>query len=667
MFKRNESAGNGGSGDGKMPPKRGIVPGPGEMRSGGKAPLIWFFIMLAMIGLFIFKSPDGGRRSEWMESEFRARLRAGEIVSMTVTPDGEQMLSISGEYRISGDEASGAPARSGNFETKVIRSEALMAELDQYSGATRVETPSPYWGLLVSLLPVILVMVIIYFLISRQMHMAGKTASQFGRSRARMIAPGDLKVKFDDVAGADEAKEEVREIVEYLKDPLKFKLLGGKIPKGCLLTGPPGTGKTLLAKAVACEAGVPFFSISGSDFVEMFVGVGASRVRDMFELARKNSPCLIFIDEIDAVGRSRFSGMGGGHDEREQTLNAMLVEMDGLESRSDVIVLAATNRPDVLDPALLRPGRFDRQVVLDLPDIAGRRKILDVHVKNIKVGDDIDLDVIARTTPGFSGADLASLCNEAALLAAREEREAVVQSDMEEARDKVSWGRERKSRKISDRERNLTAYHEAGHTIVALNCELAVPVHKVTIIPRGRAYLGATFMMPREDAYTQTRQELLDAMAVAMGGRVAEEIFIGDISSGASGDIEQATRTARMMVCAYGMDDELGPVQYGDHLHPMHLRADLMPHDDYSQETAREIDNEIKNLVKGALGRAREILNRERANVEKLAKALLERETLTIAEINQLLGREASGAEAGPGVAFGPEAVSSQDCEDERQ
>ncbi len=620
-----------------LPPKPGRPRMPGE-ENRARAPFIWFIILTGLIVLFILKSPSADSISQFTESVFKEKLEAGQIISMTVTPDGEQLLLIEGEYNR--DDNS-----KGKYQTKVIRSEVLMNKLDSFKGDLNVDTPSEFWSVVISLLPVLIIIIILYIIFNRQMRSAGKNAMQFGKSRARMIAPEDIKVHFEDIAGADEAKEEVQEIVEYLKDPLKFKLLGGKIPKGCLLTGPPGTGKTLLAKAVACEAGVPFFSISGSDFVEMFVGVGASRVRDMFELARKNAPCLIFIDEIDAVGRSRFSGMGGGHDEREQTLNAMLVEMDGLESRSDVIVLAATNRPDVLDPALLRPGRFDRQVVLDLPDIAGRKQILDVHIKNIKVSGDIDLDTVARTTPGFSGADLASLCNEAALLAAREERESVVQSDLEEARDKVSWGRERKSRKITERERKLTSYHEAGHTIVALNCQCATPVHKVTIIPRGRAYLGATFMMPKEDSYTKTRQELLDSMAVAMGGRVAEEIFIGDISSGASGDIEQATGTARMMVCSFGMSDAVGPIQYGDRLHPMHVRADLMQQDDYSQETARELDVEVKKLVTGALDRARKILARERRSVELLAEALLEKETLSIAEIDLLLGRtQAAGS-----------------------
>ena len=424
------------------------------------------------------------------------------------------------------------------------------------------EEPSFLQTLLISWFPMLLLIgVWIFFM--RQMQ-GGKTgAFSFGKSKARMLDDSANKVRFSDVAGCDEAKAEMKEIVDYLKDPLKYKMLGGKIPKGALLLGPPGTGKTLMAKAVAGEANVPFFAISGSDFVEMFVGVGASRVRDMFEQARKHAPCLIFIDEIDAVGRSRFTGIGGGHDEREQTLNAMLVEMDGLETQEGVIVLAATNSADVLDPALLRPGRFDRQIVMDLPDIRGRRMILNVHAKNIKLEPTVDLDVIAKTTSGFSGADLANLINEAALLAARNDRKAATQADLEEARDKVCWGTERRSRKISERERRLTAWHEAGHAIVNLHCEHAMTLHKVTIIPRGPA-LGVTMMMPDEDRYSQSRLEMLDSMALAMGGRVAEELVIGDVTSGAAADIEHATKIARAMVCSFGMSDKLGTVQYGE-------------------------------------------------------------------------------------------------------
>jgi len=424
--------------------------------------------------------------------------------------------------------------------------------------------------------------------------------------------------------------------VEYLRDPLKFKLLGGKIPRGALLTGPPGTGKTLMAKAVSGEASVPFFSISGSDFVEMFVGVGASRVRDMFHQARKNAPCLIFIDEIDAVGRSRFSGIGGGHDEREQTLNALLVEMDGLETQEGVIVLAATNRVDVLDPALLRPGRFDRQIVIDLPDIVGRRKILDVHAKNIKLDPKADLDAIAKSTPGFSGADLANLINEAALLAARGNKEAATQSDLEEARDKVCFGRERRSRKIPERDRRLTAWHEAGHAIVNLFLENSIPLHKVTIIPRGQA-LGLTMMMEHEDRYSRSRLEMLDIITTDLGGRVAEEIALGDITSGASQDIAHATNLAHAMVCSYGMSDKLGTVQYGERADHIYLGRDITRNEACSEQTQREIDDEIKRIIGECKDRATKILTEQRERLDKLANALLERETISGADIRKLL------------------------------
>ena len=457
---------------------------------------------------------------------------------------------------------------------------------------------------------------------------------------------------------------EIKEIVDFLKDPLRFKMLGGNIPKGVLLTGAPGTGKTLLAKAVASEANVPFFSISGSDFVEMFVGVGASRVRDMFEQARKNMPCLIFIDEIDAVGRSRFSGMGGGHDEREQTLNAMLVEMDGLETQAGVIIIAATNRPDVLDPALLRPGRFDRQIVMDLPDIKGRRKILDVHIKNIKTNANVNLDLIARTTPGFSGADLANLCNEAALLAARSNSESATQADLEEARDKVRWGRERKSRKISDKERKLTAYHEAGHTLIAMYSEDATPVHKVTIIPRGQAYLGATMTMPTEDSYTRSRNELLDELVVLMGGRTAEEIIFNDISTGASSDIEVATRIARQMVCIFGMNDKIGPVRYSEYHEQMRVRADAPPSETYSQETAREIDVEVRKLLDDAHVKATKMLEEHHDQLELLAQELLEKETLSVAEVRKLIGMPAKEDDPVHGEDIAPQVEAPAACAD---
>ena len=613
----------------------------------GKIPgalIFWVILIAVFIGLYFWKGSNAQPVAQWSQAQFEERMHKGDVTSAVIMPEEEGMLTIEGEYKLTEEERkqsavnTGVPATNGKFTTRVLKSEVLTDKLRQINAKVQ---PKDSWftSLLTMVLPVLIIGIIIYILFSRQIKMANRNAMQFGKSRARMIMPEDLKVKFTDVAGADEAKEEIQEIVEFLKDPIKFKLLGGKIPRGCLLVGPPGTGKTMLAKAVASEAGVPFFSISGSDFVEMFVGVGASRVRDMFEQARRNTPCLIFIDEIDAVGRSRFSGMGGGHDEREQTLNAMLVEMDGLENRSDVIVLAATNRPDVLDPALLRPGRFDRQVVLDLPDIKGRRQILDVHVKNIRVNDTVDLDLVAQSTPGFSGADLANLCNEAALLAARYGRDAVTQLDMEEARDKVCFGRERRSRKISERERKLTAYHESGHALVGLHCEHTDPLHKVTIIPRGQSYLGATFSIPKEDVYTKSKLELLDQMAMTLGGRAAEEIIFGDITTGAGQDIEVVSRLARMMVCAYGMNEKIGPIKYGDFRSHVHIRFDAPPVHESSEATAREIDIEVKKLIDEAHERALKILTDNRHELEKLAQTLLEKETLSAKEVDILLGR----------------------------
>jgi len=617
-----------------------------------RAAIVWLVILLGLGALLLFRDFGPSRKTDLNQSEFEQALSTGRIVTAVLVSENDGVFTVEGRMRLSGlppvgrdVKNSGSAGETGYYRSRVIFSERLNALLGKTS--VRVDSNnSGLWNfLMVGILPVLILVGVIYFISMRQMRMNGQGAMDFGKSKARMIPPDELNVKFDDIAGADEAKEEIQEIVEYLRDPIRFQLVGGKIPKGCLLVGEPGTGKTLMAKAVACEAGVPFFSISGSDFVEMFVGVGASRVRDMFSQARKNTPCLIFIDEIDAVGRSRFSGWGGGHDEREQTLNAMLVEMDGLESRNGVIVLAATNRPDVLDPALLRPGRFDRQVVMDLPDIAGRRKILDVHIKKIKAAEDVDLDVIARTTPGFSGADLANICNEAALLAARRGKESVSQAELEEARDKVSYGSERRSRKITDRERKLTAYHEAGHALVALHDEHCTPVHKVTIIPRGQAYLGATFTMPKEDVYTKSKLELEAEMAMCMGGRAAEELVMGDITTGASADIQHLTEIAKRMVCIFGMTDIIGPAKVGDFsVHP-HLRIDGPVPDQLAPETAREIDLEIRRLVNTALDKARACLTEHRDELEKLAQALLERETLSIDEIDILLGRKTADPE----------------------
>ncbi len=489
---------------------------------------------------------------------------------------------------------------------------------------------------MVMLLSTVAIFALFYFFFRQQIKMAGRGALSFGKSKAKLLNSDKNKVTFKDVAGCDEAKEEVWELVEFLKDPKKFKTLGGKIPKGVLMVGPPGTGKTLLAKGIAGEADVPFFSISGSDFVEMFVGVGASRVRDMFEQGRKNAPCLIFIDEIDAVGRHRGHGLGGGHDEREQTLNALLVEMDGFDTQEGVIIIAATNRPDVLDPALLRPGRFDRQVTVSLPDVKGREAILKVHAKNVKIGADVELSVLARGTPGYSGAELANVINEAALLAARKGQKAIAQRDLEEARDKVRWGKERRSLALSEKEKENTAYHEAGHAILIEVLEHTDPLHKVTIIPRGPS-LGSTMWLPQEDKFTHRKSELLDDLVVAMGGRVAEEIQFGDVTNGAMGDIRQATAIARNMVCAWGMSDKLGMIEYGESDSAVFLARDLGRSRNYSQSTAQKIDEEVKHLIDSAYEKAKSILLARKDKLDAIAVALLEYETLDGVHIKEIM------------------------------
>ncbi len=505
----------------------------------------------------------------------------------------------------------------------------FMKWLRAHDVETEIPPQNPLlWHILSSLLPVLLIFGLIYFVFIRQMRAAGHGAMSFGKSKARMLNREKNKITFKNVAGVNEAKEEVQEIIAFLKDPKKFQKLGGRIPKGVMLMGPPGTGKTLLAKAIAGEADVPFFSISGSDFVEMFVGVGASRVRDMFEQGKKSAPCIIFIDEIDAVGRSRFTGIGGGHDEREQTLNALLVEMDGFETSEGVIIIAATNRPDVLDPALLRRGRFDRQIVIDLPMIDGREDILKIHSRNIKLSDDVNLRRIARGTPGFSGADLENLLNEAALLAARREKDAVEMPDLEEARDKVLWGSERRSRKIDDKEKRLTAYHEAGHAVVQQVLKETEPLHKVTIIPRGIAYLGATMSLPEKDSYTQSRSKLLDELAGAMGGRCAEEIVFGEITNGAAQDIKQSTDIAHKMVCSWGMSEKLGPQRFGQNQEVMFLGREVSRQQDYSEQTAQIIDAEVARLLHEAHDRAHSILQEYREALETVTQHLLEQETI---------------------------------------
>ena len=495
----------------------------------------------------------------------------------------------------------------------------------------------PWWSTMFSSLLPILLLVGVWFFIMQQTQGGGGRVMSFGKSRARMSGSDKIKVNFKDVAGADEAKQELEEVVEFLKHPKKYNDLGARIPKGVLLFGPPGTGKTLLARAVAGEAGVPFFSISGSDFVEMFVGVGASRVRDLFDQAKKNAPCIVFIDEIDAVGRQRGAGVGGGHDEREQTLNQLLVEMDGFAANEGIIIIAATNRPDILDPALLRPGRFDRQIVVDKPDVRGRLAILKVHTSGKPVDDGVDLDILARRTPGFTGADLSNLVNEAALLAARRDKKKIYMQELEEAIERVMAGPERKSHIMNDEEKRLTAYHEGGHTLVGMMLKHADPVHKVTIIPRGRAG-GYTLMLPKEDRNYATKSELLDKLKVAMGGRVAEEIVLKEISTGASQDIQQATRMVRGMVMQYGMSDVLGPVAYGESQnHQVFLGRDFHQERNYSEEVASEIDKEVRKYLEEAYEACRQIITEHRDKLELIAQALMERETLTAKQLEELL------------------------------
>lgn len=513
-----------------------------------------------------------------------------------------------------------------------------------------------YVSLLGSWLPFIL-LIAIWIFFMRQMQVGGGKALSFGKSRARLMSDQGKKVTFADVAGIEEAKEEVREIIEFLKDPKKFQRLGGKIPKGVLLVGPPGTGKTLLAKAIAGEAGVPFFSISGSEFVEMFVGVGAARVRDLFEQAKRHAPCIIFVDEIDAVGRHRGAGLGGGHDEREQTLNQLLVEMDGMDTSEGIIMVAATNRPDILDPALLRPGRFDRRVVIPRPDVKGREEILKVHVKGKPLSNDVDLSVIAKSTPGFSGADLANLVNEAALLAARKERDEITMEDFEEAKDKILMGVERKSMIISSEEKKNTAYHEAGHALVAKLIPGTDPVHKVTIIPRGLA-LGLTQQLPTDDRYTYTKEQLMKNITVLLGGRAAEEVVLNHQTTGASNDLERATEIARKMVCQFGMSDRLGPLTFGKKDELVFLGKELATHKEYSEKTAEEIDEEVTRIVRECYQEAKELLTNNLEALKALAEALLEKEVLSSDELEKILSQfdlkrstrfENAGAVAGTG------------------
>jgi cell division protease FtsH len=568
------------------------------------------------------------------------KIESVEIVSDSGLPNGT--VYVQGKFTADAD-VKASPAtniKATNYKTTVNLQ--FYKDFKEYlagkgfPNVKNTNADNTMWQILGGILPFLLIILLFYFLFSRQMRMAGKSAMSFGRSKAKMLAKDKNKITFKDVAGVEEAKEEVREIVEFLRDPKKFQRLGGRIPKGVLMVGPPGTGKTLLAKAIAGEADVPFYGISGSDFVEMFVGVGASRVRDMFEQGRKSAPCLIFIDEIDAVGRSRGHGLGGGHDEREQTLNALLVEMDGIDTQEGVIIIAATNRKDVLDPALLRPGRFDREVTVNLPDVKGREQILQVHSKKVKASAKVDWSLIARGTPGFSGAELANLINEAALLAARRNADAIEQPDLEEARDKVRWGRERRSMAMSDEQKKITAYHEAGHALLNIKLEHTDPLHKVSIIPRGPA-LGVTMMLPKEDRYGYEKKKIIDDLCVLMGGRVAEELFIGDIGSGASGDIKMATYYAKKMVCEWGMSEKLGMISYGDNEEHVFLGRDIGRSRGYSEETARAIDSEMHLLIQDAYDRAKQLIAANGDKIELIAQALLEYETLDAVHIEDLV------------------------------
>jgi cell division protease FtsH len=600
------------------------------LNSTVKTALLWVVIIVLVFLLWSLFQTTKGTSETIPYSVFLDRVNSGQVDKVTIRGDeirGETKNTAQGgkkEFRTNG------PTTLPPDVHTALRSQHVMMEFEPPRDA-------PFITALITWAPV-LFLIGLWIFFMRQMQAGGNKALSFGKSKAKLLSGNAKKVTFKDVAGVDEAKVELHEIIEFLKEPQKFTKLGGKIPKGVLLMGPPGTGKTLLARAIAGEANVPFFSISGSDFVEMFVGVGASRVRDLFEQGKKNAPCIIFIDEIDAVGRHRGAGLGGGHDEREQTLNQLLVEMDGFESNDGVILIAGTNRPDVLDPALLRPGRFDRRVVVDLPDLRGREGILKVHTRNIPLAEDVNLAVIARGTPGFSGADIANLVNEAALNAARYDKKKVQMVDFEYAKDKVIMGVERKSMVMSDREKRNTSYHESGHTIVAAILPAADPLHKVTIIPRGRA-LGLTQQLPTEDKYSYSKRYLEAMLAVLMGGRIAEEVFLGEITTGAGNDIERATGMARRMVCEWGMSD-LGPATYGKKEEAIFLGREFAQHQDFSEATAVEIDREVKRILEKAYKTAHEIITSNKNALDRIARKLLERETLEGWEVNDILKEE---------------------------
>lgn len=588
---------------------------------------IIFYLMVVIVGMWMFDyysaaKPSLAQKNEINYSTFLQQVDNNQVASVVVLDN-----TITGKTK-DGKEFSVLIPPYDNTVMSRMEKNNVDITIDK-------EPQSPWWlNILSNILPMLLIVGLWFFIMNNGG--GGRGIMNFGRSSARRVDESKMKVRFEDVAGADEAKQELSEVVEFLKEPAKYNELGAKIPKGVLLYGPPGTGKTLLAKAVAGEAGVPFFSISGSDFVEMFVGVGASRVRSLFDTAKKNAPCIVFIDEIDAVGRQRGAGLGGGHDEREQTLNQLLVEMDGFEGNSGIIMIAATNRPDILDPALLRPGRFDRQIVVDRPDIKGREAILKVHIKGKPMGEDVKLDILAARTPGFTGADLSNLVNEAALMTARKNKKTINMPEMEEAAERVIMGPERKSRVISDKEKRLTAYHEGGHTVLGMLLPHTDPVHKVTIIPRGRAG-GYTLSLPMEDKYYATKSEMLDELKVLLGGRVAESLVLKEISSGASNDLQRATQLAHQMVCTYGMSEKLGPVTYGRGESQVFLGRDYARDKEYSEVVAAEIDEEVRNIIGQAYKDTEKLLSDNIDKLHCLAQALIERETLEREEINNLM------------------------------
>jgi cell division protease FtsH len=605
--------------------------GTNNLSSTARQIIFWLVIIIGALGLYQFLTKSGGKGAAPIDlTSLEAKIQGGELKQLTFKQQEVTAVDKNGnEFK--------APL-ANEFRRRDLMQEASERDAAGKSKVEKVEEEPASNGLWLSALigwaPLLLILGIWIFML-RQMQSGGNKALSFGKSRAKLLNNQQKRVTFKDVAGVEEAKDELQEIIEFLKEPQKFQKLGGRIPKGVLMMGPPGTGKTLLARAVAGEANVPFFSISGSDFVEMFVGVGASRVRDLFEQGKKNAPCIIFIDEIDAVGRHRGAGLGGGHDEREQTLNQLLVEMDGFESNDGVILMASTNRPDVLDPALLRPGRFDRRVVVSRPDVRGREGILKVHTRKIPLGEDVDISVIARGTPGFTGADLANLVNEGALNAARYNKKVVNMADLEVAKDKVLMGAERKSMMMSNEEKRVIAYHEAGHTLVGLKVPNADPVHKVTIIPRGMA-LGLTQQLPEGDRFNYSKEYMLGQIAILMGGRIAEEVFLNSITTGASNDIERATELARSMVCEYGMSD-LGPLTFGKKEEQIFLGREIAQHRDFSEDTAIKIDQEVKKIISSQYARAKQLIEENRDVMIRLSETLLERESLDAVQIRRIV------------------------------